>query len=90
LIFSRKLGDALTRAGNFSDAEGVLREALDLAGPSGTDRARVLSALAHVAHGRKRSDEAFEYINEAIEVARKSGAHELLLSLETMRRDWAS
>lgn len=90
LIFSRKLGDALTRAGNFSDAEGVLGEALDLAGPSGTDRARVLSALAHVAYGRKRAEEAFTYINEAIEVARKSGAHDLLSSLEEVRRDWAS
>jgi len=89
LIFSRKLGDALSQAGNYSDAQGVLREALDLAGPSGTDRARVLRGLAHVAHGRKRPDEAFGYIDEAIEVARKSGAHDLLLALETMRRDWA-
>ena len=90
LIFSRKLGDALTRAGNFSDAEGVLREALDIAGPSGTDRARVLEALAHVAHGRNRSDEAFAFIDEAIQVARKSGAHDLISSLRTTRKAWAS
>ncbi len=42
LIFSRKLGDALAAAGDLTDAEGVLREALDLAGPNGPDRARVL------------------------------------------------
>ncbi len=89
LIFSRKLGDALTRAGNFSDAEGVLREALDMAGPSGTDRARVLEALAHVAHGRHRADEAFAFIDEAIQVARRSGAHDLIASLRTTRKAWA-
>lgn len=90
LIFSRKLGDALTRAGNFSDAEGVLREALDIAGPSGTDRARVLESLAHVAHGRSRTDEAVAYIDEAIEVALRSGAHELQSTLEGTRQAWAS
>ncbi len=88
LIFSRKLGDALTRAGNFSDADGVLREALDLAGPGGTDRARVLSALALVAQGRGRSEEALGFLSEAMDVARRSGAHELLRSLEDTRRSW--
>ncbi len=90
LIFSRKLGDALSRAGNFSDAEGVLREALDIAGPSGTDRARVLESLAHVAHGRSRPDEAVAYIDEAIEVALRSGAHELQSTLQDTREAWAS
>ncbi len=54
LIFSRKLGEALARGGQFNDADGVLREALDVAGPSGPDRAAVLGALAQVAHGRER------------------------------------
>ena len=90
LIFSRKLGAALTRAGNFADAEGVLREALDVAGPSGLDRARVLGALAHVAHGRRRSSEAIGYIDEAIETARKSGAHDLVSAFSDTRRAWAS
>jgi serine/threonine-protein kinase len=90
LIFSRKLGAALTRAGNFADAEGVLREALDIAGPSGTDRARVLSALAHVAHARQRNGEALGYLEQAIEVARQSGAHELVSAFSDTRRAWAS
>lgn len=89
LIFGRKLGASLTRAGNFADAEGVLREALDVAGPSGTDRARVLSALAHVAHGRHRSTEAIGYIEQAIIVARQSGAHDLVSSFNDTRRAWA-
>jgi serine/threonine-protein kinase len=89
LIFGRKLGASLTRAGNFADAEGVLREALDVAGPSGTDRARVLSALAHVAHGRRRESEAIGYIEQAIVVARQSGAHDLVSSFNDTRRAWA-
>jgi serine/threonine-protein kinase len=89
LIFGRKLGASLTRAGNFADAEGVLREALDVAGPSGTDRARVLSALAHVAHGRHRSSEAIGYIEQAISVARQSGALDLVSSFNDTRRAWA-
>ena len=72
------------------DAEGVLREALDIAGPSGTDRARVLSALAHVAHGRQRKGEALGYLEQAIEVARQSGAHDLVSAFSDTRRAWAS
>jgi serine/threonine-protein kinase len=90
LIFGRKLGASLTRAGNFADAEGVLREALDVAGPSGTDRARVLSALAHVAHGRRRASEAMGYIDQAIAVARDAGAHDLVSAFADTRRAWAS
>ena len=86
LIFSRKLGEALARRGQLNDAEGVLREALDVAGPSGRDRAAVLGALAGVVHGRDRPQEARDYLLEALELASRSGAHELLSSLETLRR----
>jgi hypothetical protein len=89
-IFGRKLGDALTRAGSFSDAEGVLREALDLTSVSGSDRAHVLASLARVAHGRSRPDEAFDYLDAAIEMAQKSGSQDLLNSLRHTRRAWAS
>jgi tetratricopeptide (TPR) repeat protein len=90
LIFGRKLGAALTRAGSFADAEGVLREALDVAGPSGADRARVLGALAHVARGRQRSGDALDYMDQAIQAARESGAHDLVLAFTDTRRVWAS
>jgi len=86
LIFSRKLGEALAKGGQLSDAEGVLREALDVAGPSGKDRAAVLGALAHVAHGRDRRQEARDYLREALDLASRSGAHELVTSLESLRR----
>jgi serine/threonine protein kinase/tetratricopeptide (TPR) repeat protein len=90
LIFSRKLGEALAKSGQYNDADGVLREALDVAGPSGSDRAWVLGALAHVAHGRERRQEARDYLREALELASRSGAPELVTSLETLRRSMAS
>jgi tetratricopeptide (TPR) repeat protein len=90
LIFGRKLGAALTRAGQHADAEGVLREALDIAEPTGRDRAQVLEALAHVARNRGRGTEAIGYIEQAIGAAEKSGERELLSSLTDTRRAWAS
>jgi len=90
LIFARKLGTALTRAGNFADAEGILREALDIAGPSGVDRARVLGSLAQVAHGRHRESEANGYIEQAIETAKQSGAYDLVSNFSDARKAWAS
>jgi serine/threonine-protein kinase len=89
LIFARKLGESLTAAGQFTDAEGVLREALDMAGPSGSDRARVLGALAQVSAIRDRTDEAHRYLLEALELAFASGAHELLHSLEDLKKSIA-
>lgn len=86
LIFARKLGETLTTAGQFTDAEGVLREALDMAGPSGPERARVLGALAQVSAIRERSGEAHRYLLEALELAFASGAHELLHSLEDIKK----
>lgn len=90
LIFGRKLGEALAAAGAYLDAEGVLREALDMAGPNGQDRARVLAALAHVAHGRERRRDAHAYLHEALELATRSHAADLVSSLEDLKRALAS
>jgi serine/threonine-protein kinase len=89
LIFSRKLGESLAKGGQLNDADGVLREALDVAGPSGNDRAAVLAALAHVAHGRDRAQEAREYLREAVDLASLSGDRDVLSSLEPLRRAMA-
>lgn len=90
LIFSRKLGEALTRAGDLTDAEGVLREALDLAPPTGEDRAKVLFALARVARSRSRGQDVMRYLREAMDLAHRSGAHDLVASIRDAQRDWAS
>lgn len=87
-IFSRKLGEALALAGQFQDAEGVLREALDWTEPSGRERALVLGTLAYVANQRGRAQEASTFLHEAMAIARQSAASELLSSLDRMRRDW--
>jgi serine/threonine-protein kinase len=89
LIFSRKLGEALTRAGALTDADGVLREALDLAPPSGIDRAKVLLALARVARARQRTPDAFRLLREAIDIANRSGEHDFVTSMEETGRNWA-
>lgn len=88
IIFGRKLGDALAQAGDLTDAEGALREALDLAGPHGADRAYVLGSLAFVAYGRERTGEANGYLREAIEVAKLSSRPDIVTSLERMRTEW--
>ncbi|MBK7400404.1 MAG: protein kinase [Myxococcales bacterium] len=88
VIFSRKLGEALARAGYLTDAEGILREALDLAGPADTDRAKVLEGLARVARSRERSSEAEALLKEAIATAHRSGARELLVALRQLESDW--
>jgi serine/threonine-protein kinase len=87
-IFGRKLGDALILGGYWADADGVLREALHNIGPTGTERAQLLGSLARVARGRKRASEAMGYIEEAIELARKSGSHELVTTLTSTREAW--
>lgn len=88
VIFSRKLGDALARAGYLTDAEGILREALDLAGPADSDRAKVLEALARVARARERHNEASALLKEAIATANRSGARELKSTLELLEQSW--
>lgn len=88
LIFSRKLGEALARAGDLTDADGVLREALDLAGPGGPDRAIVLGSLAFVSRERERASEASVFLREAIDIARQGSEAELIQSLDRMRREW--
>jgi serine/threonine-protein kinase len=90
IIFSLKLGEALCEQGNFTDADGVLREALDLTGPTGAERAKVLGGLAQVALGRSRSSEAVGYLDQAIAIARKAGARDLLRSLDEQRQGVAS
>jgi serine/threonine protein kinase len=88
IIFSRKLGGALTRAGNLTDAEGILREALDYAPPTGLERAQLLAALGQVAHERGRQSEALAQLALAIEAARQTGEMDLVAILTSTRESW--
>ncbi|OQX67957.1 MAG: hypothetical protein B6A08_12880 [Sorangiineae bacterium NIC37A_2] len=90
LIFSRKLGASLIRAGDYSDADGVLSEALDLAPPASADRAKILGALAHVSYGRRRYEEAQSRLEAALYAARSAHSHEMVETLEDTRRAWST
>jgi serine/threonine-protein kinase len=71
--FSRKLGDALDRAGESVGAEGVLREALDLVPRESPERARMLLVLGRVALRRARHRDALRVTGEALDVSLRSG-----------------
>jgi len=88
LMFSCKLGDALAAHGKQMDAEGVLTEALNLAGPSSAERSRVLASLANVAKFIGRADAAVEHLDEAVRIAEKVDHPELLEMLERTRQRW--
>ena len=86
LVFSRKLADVLAEDQAYEGACGVLREALDVASPGDADRAEMLARLAQFAHARTQKVEAQGYLREALRLARKSDARELVRSLETLER----
>jgi hypothetical protein len=86
LVFARKLAEALAAAAQWTDAEGVLREALGNAPPNSENRARLLAVLAGVAHERSHPGDARRYIAEAMRVARQSDHRELLPMLERLER----
>lgn len=85
VLFSIKLANTLFQLGNLTDADGILREALDLTSPSGVERAKILQLMAKIARGRSRELEAVNYISEAIQIARRAHEPELLRSLEALR-----
>jgi serine/threonine-protein kinase len=84
LVFSRKLAEALAASYRWSDAEGVLREALGNAPPTSEERAHLLGVMAHVANSRRHPGEARRYLDEAMRVARQSDARGLLPMLEEL------
>ncbi len=91
LTFSRKLGEALERSEDVVGADGVLREALDLAGPASPERAYMLLVLGRVASQRNRLRDALRQLGLALEIAeqRRDRALEarVHLALARARRD---
>ena len=86
LMFARKLAEALAAIEKWSDAEGVLREALGNAPPTSEHRARLLEVLARVASARQQPDQARRYVDEAMRVAQQCGASGLIPKLEELAR----
>jgi serine/threonine protein kinase len=89
LVFARKLAEALGASQRWSDAEGILNEALGTAAPASGHRAHLLGALARVANARAHPREARRYLDEAMRVARQSDARELLPILEQLDKSIA-
>lgn len=91
VTFSRKLGQALEARGDVSEADGVLREALELAGPSNKERARMLLVLGRVAVRKERRRDAQRMLGQAIESASALGdlrcEAEAQLCLARLRRE---
>lgn len=73
VTFSRKLGDAMSRGGDGTTADGVLREALELAGPANPERQRMLMVLSRVAVQRSRPRDATRFLGQALELASQQG-----------------
>ena len=73
VTFSRKLGDAMDRAGDTAGADGVLREALELAGPANRERSRMLLLLSRVASRRNRARDATRFLGQALEICGRQG-----------------
>ena len=65
---------------------GARRGGPERAGPRGASSARWRTSPTIATAGRRRGD----YLREALELASRSGAHELVTSLETLRRSIAS
>jgi hypothetical protein len=84
LVFSRKLAEALAASGDWTGAEGVLREALGNAPPTSKHRAHLLGVLAQVANARRHPGEARRYLDEAMRVAHQSDARSLIPILERL------
>jgi serine/threonine protein kinase len=82
LVFSRKLAEALVVSRRWTDADGILREALGNAPPNSEHRAHLLGVMAHVANARRHPGEARRYLDEAMRVARQSDARGLMPLLE--------
>jgi serine/threonine-protein kinase len=89
LLFARKLAEALLAAEQWTDAEGVLREALGLAPPNSEHRIRLLAVLARVASARQHMREARRYLDEAMRVCRQAHARELMPLLENIEKTLA-
>lgn len=91
VTLSRKLGEALDRAGDHAGADGVLREAMELVGPSSRERGRMLLQLGRVAVHRDRGREAARLFGQAIEILQRTKdtryEAEAQLELGRLRRD---
>jgi len=57
LVFGRKLGDALLRAGHLAEADALLRGLIDVVGPDSPDGLQIMKGIARVERAERQSGE---------------------------------
>jgi serine/threonine-protein kinase len=72
------------------EADGVLREALDLGGPRASARPRILASLGHVAFLRGRREAGAALLVEARQEAEELHRRGLVVALDRMAEAWNS
>ena len=87
VIFTRKLGEALVRARDFAEAEGVLREGLAVATRGTVEWARLEGILGRALCSRGRQAEGLRAIDNAVTVASRHGVASLVSDLLVSRAD---
>ena len=87
VIFTRKLGQALVRSGDYAEAEGVLREGLSVATRGTVEWARLEGILGRALCSRGRQAEGLRAIDNAVTVASRHGAASLVSDLLVSRAD---
>lgn len=86
-IFARKLGEALLRSGEPAEAEGVLREGLEVVPRTNVEWARLEGTLARALQGRGKSADAVRAADEALRCARRLNARSVAAELSVTRAD---
>ncbi len=86
-IFARKLGYALVRTGELSEAEGVLREGLGVTKRGAPERLRIEGVLGRVLFARGRRAEGLRIVDTAVALAERVGARGVAAELLEVRAE---
>ncbi len=86
-IFARKLGEVLVRAGEFVEADGVLREGLGVAQRGSAEWVRIEGALGRALLGRGRVAEGRHALDGAVASARRYGQRLVAVELLSARAE---
>jgi serine/threonine-protein kinase len=90
VIFTRKLGEALVRAGDYAEAEGVLREGLGVASRTNPEWARLEGTLGRALCARGRQAEGLRALENAVSAATRLGARGVASELLVTRSEMES
>lgn len=90
VIFGRKLGEVLLDVGRLTEAEGVLREAFDIASGDGPEVVRLVQTLCRVLTQKGAPDPALEQLLAGLVDPQTRIRRNMAAMLETLRRGTTS